>query len=264
MKNGIKILLQSIEKQFDIRILFAIENGSRSWGMASKNSDYDVRFVFYRNVDKYLSLNRNKDVINLAFDKNLTPCNIQGSLIDMSGFDIFKYMHLLYKSNPTTIEWLFSDILYCGDNNLPLRNYMEKNFNPQTLFLHYFSLFKKTYQKNILNGKLVTYKKYLYSARGLLNALYVRNFDKIPPISIKKTIESVKTLLPADILSKLQELIYIKSQGLEKDQVAQIKELNAFFDLKLKDNQGSFADRSPQLEDLNQFLQDYIFKQYRK
>lgn len=89
MKNKIQNLLKQIEKDNDINIIFAIENGSRSWGMASKDSDFDVRFVFKRALNDYITLNPVKNVINFAFDKDLNPCETQGSLIDMSGFDIY-------------------------------------------------------------------------------------------------------------------------------------------------------------------------------
>ncbi len=263
MKENIKQLLHNLEKQYEIKILFAIENGSRVWDMASKNSDYDVRFVFYRNADKYLSLTREQEVINLGFNEELQPCPIQGSIIDMSGFDIFKYLRLLYKSNPTTIEWLFSDILYFGNNDLSLRRYIQDNFSQQTLYLHYFSLFKKTYKKNILNKKTVTYKKYLYSARGLINALYVLNFNRIPPSSIKQTIEEVKNFLPEKVCNKLYDIIKIKSQGLEQEKIFAIEELDDFFNSMVNSDIPILANKTPKLEDLNQFLHKQIFNEVK-
>lgn len=145
MKDKIQNILQQIEKDNNIKIIFAIENGSRSWGMASKDSDFDVRFVFKRALNEYITLNPPKNVINFAFDEKLNPCDAQGSLIDMSSFDIYKYLKLLLASNPTTIEWLNSPIVYYGDNNLPLRAYMKENFNQERLFKHYFSLFRHNY-----------------------------------------------------------------------------------------------------------------------
>ena len=205
MKTKIQNLLKQIQKDNNIKIIFAIENGSRSWGMASKDSDFDVRFVFVRGINDYIRLNPAKEVLNAAFDKDLNPCDVQGSLIDMSGFDIFKYLKLLLASNPTTIEWLNSPIVYYGDNNLPLREYMKENFNQERLFKHYFSLFRHNYWEFIQQAKAITYKKYLYSMRGLLNALYVYEFDKIPPLDLRMTVEELKSLIPDNVYKKLQK-----------------------------------------------------------
>ena len=38
--------LQAAEEEHQVRILMAIESGSRAWGFASVDSDYDVRFIY--------------------------------------------------------------------------------------------------------------------------------------------------------------------------------------------------------------------------
>jgi len=38
--------LLRIENQENITILYACESGSRAWGFPSKDSDYDVRFIY--------------------------------------------------------------------------------------------------------------------------------------------------------------------------------------------------------------------------
>lgn len=258
MKDKIQNILKQIEKDNNIKIIFAIENGSRSWGMASKDSDFDVRFVFQRRLTDYIVLNPAKDVINIAFDKDLNLCDAQGSLIDMSGFDIYKYLKLLLSSNPTTIEWLNSSIVYYGDNNLPLRKYMKENFNQERLFKHYFSLFRKNYWEFIQQGKAITYKKYLYSMRGLLNALYVYEFDKIPPLDLKMTAEELKSLIPNCVYNKLQEVIKIKLQGLERDTILRIPEFDNFFNIELQKEFGNFNQRKPDINVFNNYLQKQI------
>lgn len=258
MKEKIKNKLKQIEKDNDIKILFAIENGSRSWQMASKDSDYDVRFVFFRKPESYISLNTQNDVINIAYDENLNVCDVQGSLIDVSGFDIFKYLKLLLSSNPTTLEWLNSSIVYYGNNGLPLREYMNNNFNQERLFKHYFSLFRKNYHEFIQMGKKVTYKKYLYSMRGLLNAIYVYEFDKIPPLSLKDTVQQLKNIVPEKVYKTIQNVIEIKSQGLERDTILRIKEFDDFFNLELEKEYLNFKERRPDIKVFNEFLQNLV------
>ncbi len=46
MEATIKQALRAIEEQEQVRILYACESGSRAWGFASHNSDYDVRFLY--------------------------------------------------------------------------------------------------------------------------------------------------------------------------------------------------------------------------
>lgn len=258
MKDKIQDLLKQIEKDNDINIIFAIENGSRSWGMASKDSDFDVRFVFKRALNDYITLNPVKNVLNVAFDKNLNPCDAQGSLIDMSGFDIFKYLKLLLTSNPTTIEWLNSPVVYYGDNNLPLREYMKENFNQERLFKHYFSLFRHNYWEFIQQAKAITYKKYLYSMRGLLNALYVYGFDKIPPLDLRQTVKELENIIPPEVYKKIQEVIEIKSQGLERDIILRIPEFDTYFNIELQKEFSNFNPRKPAVEVFDDYLQKQI------
>ena len=257
MKDKIKKILENIEKENGIKILFAVENGSRSWGMASKDSDYDVRFVFSRPVGNYISLSKEKEVITAAFDENLNECPVQGSLIDISGFDIFKYLKLLYSSNPTTLEWLNSQIVYLGDNNVPLREYMNENFSQTRLFKHYFSLFKNNYEF-IENGKMITYKKYLYSMRGILNAEYVYNFDKLPPLDLRKTTDEVQKLIPEEVYSKLQEVLEIKSKGLERETILRIPVFDEFSINEMNKNFENFNDRTPEIKIFDEFLQNLL------
>ena len=42
----IKRKLDEIEEKENVTILFAVESGSRAWGFASPDSDFDVRFVY--------------------------------------------------------------------------------------------------------------------------------------------------------------------------------------------------------------------------
>lgn len=229
MKEKIADLLKELEKEHNITILFAVENGSRAWGMDSKDSDYDVRFVFYRPLKDYISLNKPDEVITAAFDENLQPHEVQGSLVDMSGFDIFKYLKLLSASNPTTIEWLNSPIVYLGDNNISLKSYVATNFSQEKLFYHYFSLFKNSYKLDIDDKQDITYKRYLYAMRGLLSALYVLKFNKIPPLLMRETVKAMQNDMPSELVTKLNEVIEIKSQGLEKEKVLRIPVFDEYF-----------------------------------
>src|SRR6266540_3954918 len=96
--------LDEIEANHDVRVAFCCESGSRAWGFASTDSDYDVRFIYVRRPEWYLSidLEERRDVIE-------TP--IEG-VWDVNGWDLRKALRLLRKSNPPLFEWLQSPIVY--------------------------------------------------------------------------------------------------------------------------------------------------------
>ena len=92
----------AIEREQDTRLLFAVESGSRAWGFASPDSDYDVRFVYKRGMREYVRMREQRDVIELP---------IIGDL-DINGWDIVKALTQFRKSNPSLLEWLHSPIVY--------------------------------------------------------------------------------------------------------------------------------------------------------
>ena len=102
MEELIRRKLREIEEKENVRILLAVESGSRAWGFASTDSDYDVRFIYVRPREDYLRLEKIKDVIEFAPDK----------VLDINGWDLQKALRLLYKSNPTLFEWFSSPIVY--------------------------------------------------------------------------------------------------------------------------------------------------------
>lgn len=258
MRETIAKLMDGIARENGVKILFAIENGSRAWDMASADSDYDVRFVFYRPVDDYLTLSPKEDVLVRAFTADLEPCDVSGSVFDMSGFDVFKYLKLLASSNPTAIEWLYSPIVYTGSNDIFLRDYMGKNFSQKKLFYHYFSLYKKMRDRYVRDREKLTYKQYLYCFRGLLNARYVYRSDALPPLSFAKTVGAMRDDMPADVFDLINEVIQIKSSGQEKDPVPHIRIFDDYFDEKEREDYTVFSDRRPDRAVLEKELKNIL------
>jgi len=95
--------LERLEKERRVRIIFAVENGARNWGLDSSLSDYDVRFIFVHPIRRYLALEKPPEVINF---------NVDEMVLDMQGFDVYKFVGLLAKSNANIIEWLKSTMVY--------------------------------------------------------------------------------------------------------------------------------------------------------
>ncbi len=72
--------LDEIERTEGVRVLHAVESGSRAWGFASLDSDYDVRFVYVRPKEDYLRLDEPRDVIEWQLDE----------VLDINGWDLIK------------------------------------------------------------------------------------------------------------------------------------------------------------------------------
>jgi len=236
MKDKIQQFCKSIEKEKSVKILFAVENGSRAWRMSSKDSDYDVRFIFVRPIKDYIQIHQQEEVIQIAFDKKGNKVPIQGSYIDFSGFDVIKFAKMLSASNPTTIEWLNTDIIYYGEQNKVFKEYALKNFNGISLYHHYKSMCRNNYLKYLKSGEEVTYKKYLYAFRGLLNAKWVAHKKSIPPISFPETLEKSKDIISENIADKVHEIIKLKTQGKEKDIIQNIVKMDQYIESFLKND----------------------------
>ena len=259
MKDRIRKICKNLEKEKNIKILLAVENGSRAWRMDSKDSDYDVRFVFVRPMKEYIQITRPEEVINIAFDEKGNQCSAKGALIDISGFDIFKYVKLLSSSNPTTIEWLISDIIYYGTQNKALKKYATENFSKLSLYHHYKSMCKNNYIKFLKPKNQATYKKYLYAYRGLINAKWVVYKKTVPQIIFNDALEKMKNVIPDSVLNKLKEIIDLKSHGKEKDIIKNIMILDKYIEDFLKDDSEAPTKKShATLNDLNEELRKII------
>jgi uncharacterized protein len=250
MKDNIVRYCQQIEKEYNVKILFAIESGSRLWRMASADSDYDVRFVFVQPINNYLSLNSNAR--ELVINKNY-----EGKLIDMSGFDIFKFCKLLARSNPSIIEWLQSDILYYGTKPARLKKIALTNFNPRALYYHYKSMCRKNYEKYLTSNKQVSYKKYLYSMRGLVNAKYVAKTGKLPKIRFPEML--TKELLSQKVLTELQDTIEKKKIGNEKEIIKNNRTYDDYIENFLKKDL-AVEERKIDTATINRELQRIVMK----
>ena len=102
IQERILTLLDRVERDRGIDILYACESGSRAWGFASPDSDYDIRFLFRRPEEAYLSVFESTDAFDLPMEGDL----------DAGGWDIRKALGLLGKSNGALVEWLHSPIVY--------------------------------------------------------------------------------------------------------------------------------------------------------
>lgn len=154
-------------------MLYACESGSRAWGFASPDSDYDVRFIYAAPLDYFLTLEPGSDVIEEFLPNDL----------DVSGWELRKALRLLRKSNPPLLEWIQSPIVYAEEPVFitAFRDVAAATFSPLKAFHHYFSMARTNY-RTYLQGDRVRLKKYFYVLRPLLAARHVEATLSMAPI----------------------------------------------------------------------------------
>ena len=235
MKERIKDICKQLEKKHNIEILFCVESGSRAWHMESDNSDYDVRFVFKRPIKDYIQINKPGDVIDAAYDIEGNKCAKEGCMIDVVGFDIFKFTKMLSDSNPNTLQWVQSEILYYGEIPKTFHLFAHNSFKKISLYYHNKSMCRNNYLKYLKSGSLVTYKKYLYAMRGLINAKWVTMNDTLPPINFGAALDAIQEI-PEEIIDKLKEIVRLKKDSKEKDIIQNIVRMDNYIESFLKND----------------------------
>ena len=217
MRETILNTLKELEQIHNIRILYAVESGSRAWGFASADSDYDVRYIYIRKTEDYLRVNDLRDTIEGPLDETL----------DFSGWDIRKTLKLLCRCNPSLMEWYQSPIVYLTtDLWTMLAAHIPEFFHVRANMHHYLSMVLgnwNTYLKPSLEQ--VSAKKYLYVLRPLLCCRWLEQHGTVPPVLFDTL---CKTVLPEELISATELLLQQKKHGEEKALIPRIPELDNF------------------------------------
>lgn len=215
MLSQINTLLSRIESTHRVRIVYACESGSRAWGFASPDSDYDIRFIFIRSAESYISVQEGLESIDLPLEGEL----------DAGGWDIRKAARLLGKSNGALVEWLHSPIVYRNENGFRERwQTMARGiFSPRASSDHYRGL-----AKQMVLGKLrddqVRAKDYLYALRAALAAKWIAETGEIPPVPFA---DLFATATPA-VQALIPELLEHKARTAESERMDRFPALDAF------------------------------------
>ena len=254
MEKNINQIIQQkiseIENAENVKILHCIESGSRAWGFASPDSDYDVRFIYVRPLDFYLKLEQTKDVIEWQLDDTL----------DINGWDLQKTLRLLYKSNPTVFEWNNSPIIYKTTNEwASLKNTVNSFFNVQSGFFHYINMAKSNYKAYFQNAD-VKLKKYFYVIRPILACKWILEKETPPPVLFSELVEAE---LEADMLPIINKLIEEKAQKSEIGTGRRIDILDNYIEEQIKMLQSKVSDLSQDkagdMENLNSIFKSILF-----
>lgn len=220
MQNIINEKLDEIERKENIKILHCVESGSRAWGFASPDSDYDVRFIYLRPKDYYLRLDKTRDVIEWQLDETL----------DINGWDLQKSLRLLHNSNPTLFEWNSSPIIYrTSEEWKKISQIINGYFVKKAGLYHYLSTAKSNYRE-YLKTEIVRLKKYFYVLRPILACKWILDRGTPPPMLFKTLMDCYldKTVKPA-----LDNLLELKINSPEISTGKRIDKINEYIELNL-------------------------------
>lgn len=214
--------LSRIEAEYDVRILYACESGSRGWGFDSADSDWDVRFIYCHPRDWYLSIEEARDVIELPID----------DLLDVNGWDLRKSLRLMKKSNPVLLEWLSSPIVYWEDAEAMAvyRSLAQDFYQPAACLHHYLHMAKGNFRE-YLQGETVWLKKYFYVLRPVLACLWIeRGLGRVP-----MAFDDLATGVVDDgeLKNSVAKLVALKRSGAEMDNGLRIPVIHSFLEREI-------------------------------
>lgn len=213
--------LDVIEQQNNVRILLAVESGSRAWGFASPDSDYDVRFIYVQDAREYLRIDAKKDTIEWQLDE----------VLDINGWDLKKALLAFAKGNPNVMEWSNSPIVYRQDLAWDdIRRTAIGYFSEKSALCHYYGTANNTYQ-SFLAGDMIRYKKYFYALRPLLCCRWIERYHEAPPMEFDRLLTLFSEDEPSlthELYEAIQELLRRKVTTDEKELNPQMPEIIGF------------------------------------
>lgn len=223
MIEEIKKEIARLETGHEIKILLAVESGSRAWGFASVDSDWDVRYVYIHRLDWYLKIDEQKDS-----QEEILPNDI-----DLSGWELKKALRLFRKSNPPMLEWLRSSIIYKEEFSTAakLRELSAEYFNPKSCMYHYLSMARNNFRE-FLQKDFVKSKKYFYVLRPVLACDWIRSENSFPPLEFQDLVDS--QIEDEKLKAEIAALLKRKMAGEELKEEPKIEILNEFLEQKIE------------------------------
>ena len=244
--------LKEIEKNHHVRILYACESGSRAWGFESQDSDYDIRFLYVRNVEDYIAVEAPRDVLEIPTDE----------VWDINGWDLAKALKLLVKGNSNLLEWLHSPIQYIENPQLcqSLLELAKSSVSFKKLFYSYQGMARNNYRE-YLKGDEVWIKKYLYVLRPLLACLWIEYHQDLPPVQFEKLVDYASKEF-TNLKRPIEELLILKRGGLEKEMGPRMPELDQFIETMIhRDFSGDDVILQYPITQMNEIFRKWVLNQ---
>ena len=241
MREKIARLLNGIEREKNVRILYACESGSRAWGFHSEDSDYDIRFIYASPASSYLGVSNPKDTIEIAIEDNLDP----------GGWDVRKALGLLGKSNGPLIEWLHSPIVYLDRDGFreKWQRLSREVLQASKLRHHYMGLAVQISRRKLADPS-PSAKSYLYVMRALLAARWIAHHGTAPPVPFADLVAATEEPLK----SNLNDLITAKARIHETESIGRNPILDAFIEKAVAHGESPENDDEPSAESIARTL----------
>jgi predicted nucleotidyltransferase len=245
--SAVREYLAKIELAYGVKILFAVESGSRAWGMHSEDSDYDVRFVYTRPLAWYVSIHERRDVIE-------PPCEHP---YDINGWDLKKALYQLKRGNPAFFEWLHAPQYLTRDSYMADLMQMAKiYFNSKTAIYHYMHMASGNFRQYIINKEQPLIKKYLYVIRPLLCCEHIAKHNEQPHSDMRALMSEH---VPHDVYPAIKALVDRKRAGDELGKAEPIAELNQYISGRLEHFK-QFSHTTAKGIESHDMLDEYLFR----
>ncbi len=244
MLEKIQQLLSDCETHHGIDILYACESGSRAWGFASPDSDYDIRFIYRRPIKDVYQITSVSDTIEIPIKDDLDP----------GGWELRKALSLLTSSNGALLEWLHSPIIYRANEAFlsEIRALAQESLSPVTLANHYRGMAQKVLKTGLSKNK-PTGKSYLYGLRASLAAHYVLKTGRYAPVVFSELL----SLLDSPERAVVDDLLSWKETAGEKDSPGRLPIIDQYLEnsqVNIVEACASLSPRPSPLDALNALL----------
>lgn len=252
MRAAITRRLTEVEKRHGVRVLYAVESGSRAWGFPSPDSDYDVRFLYAHPRDWYLTVEEARDVIEEGVDD---------MDFDVAGWDLRKTLRLFLKANPALWEWLVSPITYRDDGGVAqrLRGIAAQGYSLKALAHHYLHIAQEKERRQIAAKQTVKAKKYVYALRPLLALDWLREQGSLPPMALPQIMAGVT--LPEAVRRAIVTLVEHKAVTPEGAPIDRVPLLDEWME-EAYERGLDYADRAPvrrtDKRELDEFFREIV------
>jgi uncharacterized protein len=242
--------LRAIEIEHGVRVLLAVESGSRAWGFPSRDSDYDIRFIYVRPVEGYLTVIPRRDVIERPVD----------AVLDVSGWDVRKALQLMLRSNAVLQEWLSSPIRYvdCQPVREKMSAFLQVAVDLRAFEYHYDHQARRSFDEITTAGDTVRLKSYCYALRATFAICWLRERRSPPPMDLRSLMSGLD--LHAQLVTEIFDLLDRKLVANEQGTGTRILILDEFIEKTLAQavGQAGALDRSDIVTQADAFLASVV------